>query len=637
MSTSDSVRNLPIAPPSYRQVERVVDDSHVRAIGTAPAWRRLHPRGALWGGARLTEIEREMARPETEAELSRIETAREYPASVVRRVMKLGASDFLAGETIDAADDGRRLTTQHIYALNAILSRVSGSLAITVGVNFLAMLPLWLEGSAAQLEAMSRRFRGGARAGLALTEIANGSDVLQNRTRAERGFVDERGRFHPGTGAASEGAPRYCITGEKQLINGAAQHEILVTFVRTAPVVSGDEADRRGFNFFVVPRDETLVSPRRWETLSCAAADISSVRFEGTLVPPENMLGTKGSGFALMLKTLNLSRGGVGAIASGALSRARDLAVAYSQKRRLYGAPIAQLAPLGDHLMRVEALDMLVAALATKTGAMINALGLGGAHFSAAAKFSCCVLAEEGVREGYRVVSVRALLRDDPYERILRDVLLYGAFEGTTHLMLDRLQARLIRLSRDERRREPAKVLADLRGFYGTRPRPMLEACRNPAPVYQVSPEDHAAALASVATTRPLGAIVALATALSELVRTVREDGRWDTLAGLPFELATIFSHLEALLALVELGDHGCRGALGLAPIAMDGHPHDLAYRFAIEWFGARLASELGQIARRLALPVGDALVAVEAALLDGNATTREAFRAVLMGQAASS
>src|SRR5258708_36510067 len=81
--------------------------------------------------------------------------------------------------------------------------------------------------------------------------------------------------------------------------------------------------------------------------------------------------------------------------------------------------------------------------MSLKATAMTNACGVGAAHYTCAAKYACCLLAEELVTEGRQIHGGYALLTEHPYAALVGDVLLYGIFDGTSHLMLDQLQSRL--------------------------------------------------------------------------------------------------------------------------------------------------------------------------------------------------
>ena len=69
-------------------------------------------------------------------------------------------------------------------------------------------------------------------------------------------------------------------------------------------------------------------------------------------------------------------------LAAGCLNRARDLAVHYAQRRNIYGKPIVELGAISDHLMRLEALNLLVSAISLKATALLKAIGLAASHYT---------------------------------------------------------------------------------------------------------------------------------------------------------------------------------------------------------------------------------------------------------------
>jgi alkylation response protein AidB-like acyl-CoA dehydrogenase len=549
------------------------------------AWQRLAPID-LRGDRGLAAIEAALDEPATAALLADLEARGAYPGPILERLRALGLADLFTTE---------RATVWHLESLNALTARRDGSLAITIGVNALALLPAYIAATPDQLARIYARFRAGAAAAMLLTELPHGSNLLRNAARASR-----------------EGTA-FRLTGEKDIINGAARHDLLFTFARTRE--AGAEAGGRGdFTLLLVERDATVESLARWRTLPAHGADIGGVRFRETLVPEANAIGGEGEGFALVQKTLSISRGGISALASGAASRARDLAFRYAARRDIYGGPIAALGAIREHLLRIEALDLAAAALALKAAAVVNALGLGAAHYTAAAKLASCALAEEAVGEGRRVLGSRALLEDLPYARLVRDVLLYGLFDGTSHLMLDQLQWRLAQQSMAEAGGDPVPELARI---YAAPPRPLVEVLRARAKTWLPPLEPHAAAFGGPAVLR-------LARALLGAVRALRARKRWDDDQALRFEAADIFGHFEAVLALAELAAPEGRAALGVAAADVDEH----AARFAIGFLGARLAAR----ARGLALVAGADADAGEAAFIEMRETARPPLAARLFG-----
>ncbi|MBI3268962.1 MAG: acyl-CoA dehydrogenase family protein [Planctomycetes bacterium] len=570
---------------------------------TAPiAWEALCPI-PLFTDEVLAGLREVLDEPAVEEALARLDAAEEYPRVVLDRLRARGLGSVLA-EDESGEPDRSRVTVYHICAMNALAARRDGTLAITLGVNSLALLPVYLAGSPEQLRRVFGRVREGAYAALLLTELDHGSNLLRNQASAGRGTLAADETFVP---APDRAAPftHYRLAGEKHLINGGTRHDLLVSFLRTQSHPPEQAlAARNDFTLFLVERDATIGALPRWRTLPTRGADISGVRFRGTVVPASCVIGAEGEGFGLVQKTLIVSRGGIGALASGAASRAWELALAHARTRDIYGGPILKLGAIADHLARLRALDLLAAALSVKAVAMVNAHGLGAAHFTAAAKLACCALAEEAVAEGRHVLAGRALLEDLPYARLVRDVSLYGVFDGTSHLMLDQLQWRLAQLAAGHAT-PSADPAADAAAAYARSPARLVEVLRRPTTTLLTNPAAAARSLAARGrSTLPLEPLEDLTRRLLEVVRALRSQKKWDPDQGLRFDAGGVLAGLEALLALAELADPGGRAALGL-PAASVGPEHGASVRFAYGWYGARLVRRVRELALRAGLAGG--------------------------------
>jgi len=372
--------------------------------------------------------------PSTQSRLTSFTRSRTYPHRIRDRLHALGLSTFFAdaqtpsrkGDILDNEQVESRVTIVHLSALNYLTASVDTSLAITVGVNPLALLPIYIAADTRLLNWVFERVRSGAFAAMLLTEIEHGSNLLRNRTYAEPGAIDEDGQFRAwrstGHTRGREELTHYCLSGRKDLINGGSKHELLVVFARMRQ--SGAEKDEYGpltarsdFSFFVVERDASVGSPYHWQTLPVPAADIASVELRETIIPAAQRIGREGSGFTLAQKTLAISRGGIGAMAAGLAHRATDLAATYAQERTIYGEPILQLGAITDHLLRMRALELLVTAMSVKAVFALNAYGSGAAHYGAVAKYACCVLTDELVIEGRYLFGSRGLLIEHPYHQ----------------------------------------------------------------------------------------------------------------------------------------------------------------------------------------------------------------------------
>ena len=521
------------------------------------AWQRLCPL-PMDQIEPLPAVARHLGRPAVADRLASADAARTPPDDVLAELREIG---------VPAVYDPDTATAVHVNALNAVAARHSGSLAITLGVNALALLPLCITGAPEQRDRAAAVLRRGGAAALLLTELEHGSNLARTDTRAD-----------PVDGG-------YRLTGEKQLINGGTRHDLLVTLARLA--------DTDHFGLFLAERGDTVTALPRWRTLPAAAADISGVRLRGT---PAQVIGAPGDGLTILQLTLALSRGGIGSLASGAASGALAQALRYARERDIYGEPIARLGAIGEHLLRAAALDVLVAATAVKATFLINALGPAAAYAAAVAKYACCDLAEQAVTEGRAVLGSRALVEEFGYAARVRDVLLYGVFDGTRHILLDQLQWRLERFAAGpDRAGDGCSVLVDA---YSRAPQPLVRAARLRLRPYAPAPAARAATLAAAGGRPAVAALGTLVTRLIDLVGEARRSGRWAADQAWRFAAAAVLAETEALLAAVELIDPAGRAVVGLSGRA--GTWDEAALGYALGWRGGELVTRVELLAADL-------------------------------------
>lgn len=531
---------------------------------TPGAWQRLALTDVVGSGP-LAELDAYLAEPSTIEMLNEQERAGAYPRAVIAGLHSRGLAELLVPENAISLE---------LTALQSITARRNGSLAITVGVNVLALLPLYLAGTESQHQKVAARLREGAFAALLLTELPNGSNLLRNEASA---------RIDNG---------EYVVSGEKHLINGGTEHALLMTLLRTRSKSAGNFLTGvHDFTLFLIERDASVHSLPRWRTLPGRSADISGVKFNQVRVPADAIIGRVGQGFPIIQKTLMMTHGGIGALASGAVSGAFDIALGYARTRDVYGQPIITLGAIAEHLVRMAALDVVVGAMAVKAGYAANCFGPSGSYFTAVAKYACCALAEEAVGEGRLVLGARALLEDLPYARFVRDVTLYGVFDGTSHLMLESIATQMTRRAPDK----AATTVEMTRRMFATPPQRLTEIARRAwepcAPPLATRCRDLAAASGSA----QVAALASLADGLAALSAAARVAGCWAGDQALRFHAAKTLADLEALLAACELVLPECRAVL-----AIRGHAavaDVVAVEFAMGWLGARAAFRLREMA----------------------------------------
>ncbi|TNE92419.1 MAG: acyl-CoA dehydrogenase [Deltaproteobacteria bacterium] len=540
----------------------------------AQSWFDLYPT-PLADDALLVALDAEM-QAQTDA-LVDAARAKAYPKAVLDALRARGLAQVFTGS------DATPVSSARLCALNAISARHSGGLAISLGIFSLALLPVYIAGDDAQKAEVFAAVREGEAAGLLLTELDAGSDLLSVQTRATLGLLVD-GAFVP-----TEDEPTHLrVVGEKHLINGGQVAEVLVTLARSGDPVDPDSpfGSTPPFTLMVIRRSEGGVEPLpAWDTLPAPGSDISGVKLAGALVPRHRVLGKEGGGFALVQQVLTMSRGGVASLAAGAAQRAWDLTWAHANDRVLYGEPIVGLGPIADHVLRTEMYALLANALAAKTGAMMNALGQAAGWYTAAAKLACCQLAEQAVDEGRRVLGARALVHELPYAQLVRDVLLYGVFDGTSHVMQNHLAGMVVRMKRGK-----GPTVERLREVYATPPQDICTAASRRRSPLLLPLDAHVRELATLPGA-DLAPLVSLVDALLDAIDAARAGDVWQADHGVRARFATHLASVEALLAVAELADPDRRAALGIS----HGGSEPTAVAYTLAAYGSEVAAELAR------------------------------------------
>jgi acyl-CoA dehydrogenase len=158
--------------------------------------------------------------------------------------------------------------------------------------------------------------------------------------------------------ATKDGPGHVRIDGVKTWISNGGIADHYIVFAR-----SGEAPGAKGLSAFVVDADAPGLSiAGRIEVI--APHPLATLRFTGCRVPIANRLGAPGEGFKVAMATLDVFRSTVAAAALGLARRALDEGIDRAAKRKLFGAPLADLqmtqAALADSAIDVDAAALLV-------------------------------------------------------------------------------------------------------------------------------------------------------------------------------------------------------------------------------------------------------------------------------------
>jgi butyryl-CoA dehydrogenase len=332
-----------------------------------------------------------------------------FPHESLRDLARLG----MLGPTIPEAYGGSPVSKVAYNLMLEELAWACASTSVTVAVHTsVAATPIVQWGSEAVKARFLPRLASGEWLGcFALTEPQAGSDVASLQTTAVR-----------------EG-DAYRIDGSKVFITNGNHAGCAIVAAKTDP-----DAGHKGISLFAV--EATTPGFRRdgaEHKLGLNGSDTARLSFEGMRVPAENLLGREGDGFRQLMATLNGSRIGIAAQATGIAQRAFDEARDYARQRIQFGKPIAANQAiqwkLADMDVRIEAARLLYlrAAAAADAGSLTPAM-------ASRAKLAASETATWAAREAVQVHGGNGYTTDYVVERLMRDAKVTEIYEGTSEV-----------------------------------------------------------------------------------------------------------------------------------------------------------------------------------------------------------
>jgi acyl-CoA dehydrogenase family member 9 len=250
-------------------------------------------------------------------------------------------------------------------------------------------------------------------AGFALTEPEAGSDAYNIQSRAVR---------------QPDGA--WVLNGEKRYIGNGGTGSLFTTFARCE--VEGKDTHialivERGMKGFEVGE--------RYDTMGLRGNDLRRLYFHDVRVPPENVLGEPGEGFRIAMQILNNGRIGLGTGSVGATKGLLDRAIAHVKERRQFGHALADFELVQDKIGWMVSYLFGLESMCYLTCGLVD----GGVEDYSLESAICKVAGTEFLwYAANRVMQLKGgagYMRDEPYEKVLRDIRIFPIFEGANDVM----------------------------------------------------------------------------------------------------------------------------------------------------------------------------------------------------------
>ncbi|MEA2394195.1 MAG: acyl-CoA dehydrogenase [Solirubrobacteraceae bacterium] len=294
------------------------------------------------------------------------------------------------------------------------LSWGCSGITTSLGANGLASAPVHLGASdEVKHEYFTELIESPKLASFCLTEPDAGSDVSGMRTRAVK----------------SPTAPdTYVLNGSKCFITNGGYADWFTVYAKTDP-----EAGHRGISAFLVRKDDTVIVDKKEDKMGQRASNTATITFNDTEVHERYLLGEENKGFKLAMMTLDRTRPGVAAMATGIARAAFEFATEYTKERVQFGVPIAMHQAI-QFMIADMATKVHLSRLATWNSAVLLDQGKRNTLESSHAKRFAADAAMEVTTDAVQVYGGYGFIKDYPVEKLMRDAKIMQLYEGTSQI-----------------------------------------------------------------------------------------------------------------------------------------------------------------------------------------------------------
>jgi acyl-CoA dehydrogenase len=330
-----------------------------------------------------------------------------WPQEIVDQAWELG----LMNTHLPAEYGGAGLGYLEGALLEEELAWGCSGISTTLTCNGLATAPIALAASEElKKEYLGRLGEAPLLASFCLTEPDAGSDVSGMKTTAVRK------------------GDKWIVNGSKCFITNGEYANWYTVYAKT-----DKEAGHRGISCFIVPRDAGVVVDKHEDKMGQRASNTATITFPDVEIPANHLVGQENKGFKIAMMTLDRTRPGVAAMATGVARAAMEFAVDYSKERVQFGVPIAM------H----QAIQMMIADMATKVhlarlavwnSAVLLDQGKRNTVESSHAKRFAADAAMEITTDAVQVYGGYGFIKEYPVEKLMRDAKILQLYEGTAQI-----------------------------------------------------------------------------------------------------------------------------------------------------------------------------------------------------------
>ncbi len=353
---------------------------------------------------------KDFAEKEVKPLAQEVDEQERFPIETVEKMAKAGLFGIIVPKEYGGAGGNYNM---YISSVEELSKHCATTGVILSAHTSLCQAPILEYGTPEQKQKYLPDLASGAKLGaFGLTEPNAGTDASNQQT------------------VAIEKEDHYLLNGSKIFITNAGYASVYIIIAVTGKGLKGPEMSafivESGFEGFSVGKKEMKMGIRGSSTCELI--------FENVKVPKENLLGKRGDGFKIAMKTLDGGRIGIAAQALGIAEGALDATVAYVKSRKQFGKPISAFQNtqfvLADLSTKIAAARCLVYVATDAKQNKLPTLSVNAAQ----AKLFASETAMEVTTKCVQLHGGYGYTREYPVERMMRDAKITEIYEGTSEV-----------------------------------------------------------------------------------------------------------------------------------------------------------------------------------------------------------
>lgn len=358
----------------------------------------------------FAQMIKEFAENEVKPLAQEVDEEERFPVETVEKMAKMGLMGIIIPREYGGAGGDYPM---YISAVEE-LSKHCGTTGVILSAHTsLCAAPILEYGTEEQRRKYLPDLASGKKIGaFGLTEPNAGTDASNQQT------------------VAVEMEDHYLMNGSKIFITNAGYASTYIIIAVTGKGPKGPE-----MSAFIVESDfEGFSVGKKEKKMGIRGSSTCELIFENVKVPKENLLGKRGDGFKIAMKTLDGGRIGIAAQALGIAEGALETTIAYVKSRKQFGRSISQFQNtqfvLADLATKIAAAKCLVE---VATNAKQNKLPTVSVN-AAQAKLFAAETAMEVTTKCVQLHGGYGYTREYPVERMMRDAKITEIYEGTSEV-----------------------------------------------------------------------------------------------------------------------------------------------------------------------------------------------------------